>query len=153
MRPRDYVLFLSDLTGLAGFLVTLRSIDILEQAQTCMWVPKEGKYIRTFGCYFWPLGSQQSFSVVTCKGPYVYYVPSVGRGFWRGVQFSKRLDFGGQFWKGTKREGVEILRQRAGLLSKSCQTTGSLSTTKFYPYKAWPRNLSAKSTTRNVAWM
>ena len=30
MRPRDYVLFLSDLTGLAGFLVTLRSIDILE---------------------------------------------------------------------------------------------------------------------------
>ena len=30
MRPRDYVLFLSDLTSLAGFLVTLRSIDILD---------------------------------------------------------------------------------------------------------------------------
>ena len=28
-----------------------------------------------------------------------------------------------------------------------------LSATKFYPYKAWPRNLSAVSTTRNVACM
>ena len=30
MRPRDDVLLLTDLTGLAGFLVTLRSIDILD---------------------------------------------------------------------------------------------------------------------------
>ena len=30
---------------------------------------------------------------------------------------------------------------------------GSLSTTKCHPYKAWPRNLSAISTTRNVAYM
>ena len=53
--------------------------------------------IGTFGCYFWPLGSQQSFSVVTCKGPYVYYVPGLAGVFLEGVQFSKRLDFGGQF--------------------------------------------------------
>ena len=66
--------------------------------------------------------------------------------------------------------GIEILRRRAGLLCKSCQTIlllnqihvsfksrhkicfgGSLSTTKCYPYKAWSRNPSAISTTRNVA--
>ena len=29
----------------------------------------------------------------------------------------------------------------------------SLSATKCYPYKAWPRNLSAISTTRNIACM
>ena len=46
-----------------------------------------------------------------------------GGRFWRGVQFSKRVYFrGGQFWKCTKCEGVEILRQRTGLLCESCQT-------------------------------
>ena len=88
---------------------------------------------------------------------------------------------GGQFWKCTKcGGGVDISRPRTGLLCKSyycyysysahCQTIlwlkqiyvsfksrqkirfgGSLSATKWYPYKAWPRILSAIFTTRNVA--
>ena len=68
MRPRDYVLFLSDLTGLAGFLVTLRSIDILDfdwlirnnLKLACEYRKREN---RNFHCNFWPLGSQQSFLV------------------------------------------------------------------------------------------
>ena len=89
------------------------------------------------------------------------------------INFLGGLILGGQFWKCTKCEGggggVEILRHKAGLLCKRCQTIlwlkqihvskvdkkicfgGSLSTTKCYPYKVWPRNLSAISTTRNVA--
>ena len=83
-------------------------------------------------------------------------------------QFSKRLDFE----NAQNVRGVEILRHRAGLLCKSCQTIlwlkqihvsfksrqkicfgGSLSTANCYPYIAWPRNLSAISTTMNVACM
>ena len=95
----------------------------------------------------------------------------------RQSQFSKRLDLEGgggevQFWKCTKCEGVEVLRHRTGLLCKSCQTIlwlrqihvsfksrqkirfgGFLSATKCYPYKAWTRNLSAISPTRNVVCM
>ena len=55
--------------------------------------------IGTFGCYSWPLGSQQSFSVVICKGLYVYYVPGVGGGFWRGCNFLRGLILGVNFEK------------------------------------------------------
>ena len=97
-----------------------------------------------------------------------------GRGFWRGggYNFQRGLILGGQFWNAQNVRGVEILRKRNSLLCKSCQTVlwlkqihvsfksrpkicfgVSLSATKCYPYKAWPRNLSAISTTRNVACM
>ena len=40
-----------------------------------------------------------------------------------GVQFSKRLDFGGSIFKKAQNvRGVEILRHRTGLLCKRCQT-------------------------------
>ena len=35
---------------------------------------------------------------------------------------SRRLNFGVQFWKCTKWDGVELSRHRTGLLCKSCQT-------------------------------
>ena len=87
-----------------------------------------------------------------------------GGGIGRGRDnFLRGLILRGQFWECTKCEGVEILRHGAGLLwlkethfslklsrQKIC-FGGSLSTTKCYLYKAWPRNLSAISTTRNVA--
>ena len=38
-------------------------------------------------------------------------------------------------------------------LQKQTKKIASLPATPFYPYKAWPRNLSAISTTRNVACM
>ena len=71
-----------------------------------------------------------------------------------GVQFSKRLDFGGSIFKKAQNvRGVEILRHRTGLLCKRCQTIlrlkqihvsfkrrqkkihfgGSFSSTKCYP--------------------
>ena len=58
--------------------------------------------------------------------PNVYYCPG-RRGFRRrgggGVQFSKRLDFGGSIFKKAQNvRGVEILRHRTGLLCKRCQT-------------------------------
>ena len=92
------------------------------------------------------------------------------------VQFFKRLDFfwggGGNFENAQNVRGVEILSHRTGRLCKSCQTIlwlkqiyvsfksrqkirfgGSLSATKCYPYKAWPRNLSAISPTRDLVCM
>ena len=46
-----------------------------------------------------------------------------GGGGWVGVQFSKRLDFGGSILKMQENvRGVEILRHRTGLLCKSCQS-------------------------------
>ena len=51
--------------------------------------------------------------------------------------------------------GVSLNRARSlfhPLLPSACYA-GYLSTTECYPYKAWPRNLSAISTTRNVACM
>ena len=38
-------------------------------------------------------------------------------------------------------------------LQKQTKKIASLPATQFYPYKAWPRILSAISTTRNVACM
>ena len=38
-------------------------------------------------------------------------------------------------------------------LQKQTKKIASLPATKFYPDKAWPRNLSAISTTRNMACM
>ena len=44
-------------------------------------------------------------------------------GFGGGLQFSKRLDFGGSILKMQENvRGVEILRHRTGLLCKSCQS-------------------------------
>ena len=103
-------------------------------------------------------------SVLLFQGPIVYYVPEGGG----RVQFSKWLDFWGvNFENAQNVRGVEILRRMTGLPCKSCQNyimieanprflrkqakkirfVGSLSETKCYPYKAWPRNLSAISPT------
>ena len=119
-----------------------------------MWVPKEGKEELPFVIFgLWKVS--KVFWLLNCYkvGTVRLLRPRRGRGFLEGCNFVRGLILGGQFWKGTKREGVEILRHRAGLLCKICQTTGSLSATKCYQFKAWPRNLSAKSTNRNVAYM
>ena len=92
-----------------------------------------------------------------------------GGGGWVGVQFSKRLDFGVSILKMQENvRGVEILRHRTGLLCKSCQSTFMflskvdnkirfcwffVSNKMLYPFKAWPRNLSAISPIRNVVSM
>ena len=79
---------------------------------------------------------------------------------------------GGAILKMHKMWGGWNFKTQDCLLCKSCQTIlwlkqiyvsfksrqkirfgGSLSATKCYPYKAWPRNLSAISTSRNVACM
>ena len=83
------------------------------------------------------------------------------------------------FWGGVNFENAQYvrevgkLRHRTGLPCQSCQTIlwlkqiqvsfksrqkkirfdGCLSASKCYPYKAWRRNLSAISPTRNVAFM
>ena len=59
--------------------------------------------------------------ILFIKGLIVYYV--VCGGFGGGLQFSKRLDFGGSILKMQENvRGVEILRHRTGLLCKSCQS-------------------------------
>ena len=58
-----------------------------------------------------------------CKGPFVYYVPGGwGRGFGRGYNFLRGLILGVNFENAQNVRGVKILRHRAGLLCKSCQT-------------------------------
>ena len=77
-----------------------------------------------------------------------------GGGGGKGVQFSKRLDLGGvNFENAQNVGGVEIVRHRAGHVTVVKLYYGSLPTIKCYPYKDWSRNLSAKSSTRNVACM
>ena len=93
-----------------------------------------------------------------------------GGGLWRGYNFLRGLILGVNFENAQNVREVELLRHRTDLLCKSCQTIlwlkqihvsfkwedkkicfgGSLSATKCYLWKAWPRNLSAISTTRNV---
>ena len=91
------------------------------------------------------------------KGPIIY-----GGG---GVQFPKRLDFGGstlkmhKMWRGSKYVNVVRLYydwSKSMFLSKVDKKIcfgSSLSATKCYPYKAWPRNLSAISPTRDLVCM
>ena len=46
-----------------------------------------------------------------CKRPFILLRPrGVGEGVWKGVQFSKRLDFGVQLWKCTKCEGGQNIK-------------------------------------------
>ena len=60
--------------------------------------------------------------ILFIKGLIVYYVRG-GGGFGEGLQFSKRLDFGGSILKMQENvRGVETLRHRTGLLCKSCQS-------------------------------
>ena len=83
------------------------------------------------------------------------------------INFLGGLILGGQFWKCTKCEGwSKYLDTRLkgvklyydwsksmfpSKVDKKICFGGSLSPTKCYLYKVWPRNLSAISTTRNVA--
>ena len=68
--------------------------------------------------------------ILFIKGLIVYYVRGGGQrgggvcgGFGEGLQFSKRLDFGGSILKMQENvRGVETLRHRTGLLCKSCQS-------------------------------
>ena len=53
------------------------------------------------------IGSMKSewyFTILPAKGPIVYYVEGGGVGWGVGVQFSKRLNFGGSILKCTKCE-------------------------------------------------
>ena len=105
-------------------------------------------------------------SVKSPKGPNCLLCPEVEGG---GYIFLAALILGGQFWKCTKCEGGGSKYYDTGLafyvkvvklyydwskstfpseVDKKIGFGGSLSTTKCYPYKAWPRNLSAVSTTR-----
>ena len=90
------------------------------------------------------------------KGPIIYG---------GGVQFPKRLDFGGSTLKMHKMwGGVKVCKccqtilwlKQIHVSFKSRQKIcfgSSLSATKCYPYKAWPRNLSAISPTRELVCM
>ena len=68
--------------------------------------------------------------ILFIKGLIVYYVRGGGQrgggvcgGFGEGLQFSKRLDFGGSILKMQENvRGVKTLRHRTGLLCKSCQS-------------------------------
>ena len=92
------------------------------------------------------------------KGPIIY-------GGGGGYNFLRGLILGGQLWKCTKCEGgskyVNVVRlyydwsksMFPSKVDKKICFGSSLSATKCYPYKAWPRNLSAISPTRDLVCM
>ena len=57
-----------------------------------------------------------------CKRPFVFTSQGVGEGVWKGYNFLRGLILGVNFENAQNVRGVKILRHRAGLLCKSCQT-------------------------------
>ena len=117
-----------------------------------MYVHISGMYVQRWNiCYISICGFG--------KGPIVYSTQRGGGGrVWRRVQFPKRLDFG---WGGTlkmhkmwgRSKYVKVVKlyydwsksMFPSKVDKKICFGSSLSATKCYPYKAWPRNLSAIS--------
>ena len=101
------------------------------------------------------------------------FITPGGRGFGGGVQSSKKLDFGGSILKMHKMCGgwniktkgwpsmqklsnCIMIKENPRFLQKKTKKFASAvlcQQQKCYPYKAWPRNLSAISTTKRVACM